>query len=909
VIVTHDTRALTPTVTIVLSEDVRPLVPALTLAVARRSSAACRLMVSIDLAGRTDELERLFRTAVERVTALPARNAAHRAGYEIRDELYVPLVLALGAGRPDGDDIRSTLETLGILAADYFRGTRMDMHAVVLLPDVGERNDERYVRAYEQLAVLEQAVGEEAPRIDGRPLLRRRWIADCRTTSGAYAGDLLSVVPPLAEFLSTLTVGDSLRALEADVEGVLHGAHRERLTGYSAPGYAEIVFAPRVLVRYLACTAAAELFGAVLDRELVEADAPRLEDAVERCFAGMELATVRERLLPPPDAGLRGEERAIALHARQRARVRTREAALLQALADTRAWADESGADAACLLLAALQRPTNHSNAGPVRALVTLQALEMAAAEQVREVLDLTGMLERANGLEEEAAEMLRPPAEAVLEKARVDAADGPPEALDHSAATVARAAELRKEAAALRSRVAHLSSLLEPGGDLDALEGEVLAAGSAPLVETVAPPSMPAAAPAAPARRLVERLGGWLTRQRRGAAGLPLNAPVPAEATSGGSETGVRIDTAALVEWIRWLREFREDLQSLLGEVVVWTNELERTRQYYEREAIVVGRQLWTHHSFSHRLLSQRQCEELYAERKDGLLAAVERRGVLPLSRYLNITHTPLEPLQQPTNERFEGFDPAVDSASTEVLTDWLEKDVEDVLFGDVQVVARAHPVDRLRAMADSAEPLVRPQDPEVRPARVAAGLLPRTLEESRVPEASSTPVPPWIVTGDARRIGLRSALHGFAAHALAQLRPVRERFAAQDAPAPDEPLPRAALVEEQLDEFIVLALALGHIRREGDRLSIQGIPIVHDEAHLAQALRTTFGGRSVFARVGRTIGREVRIPETVTRLAALAGGDALPVGDRTVLARVVDGLRAGRWPSALPWDDEEDA
>jgi hypothetical protein len=891
-------RILTPTVLITLGTDVRPLVPALTLAIARRSPSACRLQASVDLSNRPHEVERLFRAAMERVTALPGRNAAVRAGYAIRDEVFVPLVFALGGGTPDAEEIQAAVETLGVLASDFFRGSNLDFQLVGLLPDLGARNAERYRQAYEQLAIMDRAGGDDAPRVNGRPLLRRRWVADCRTQAGAHAGDVPAVVHPLAEFLSTIVVGDELRALDADVDGILHGAVRDRLTGYSAPGYAEIVFEPRVLIRHLACRAAVDIFGAMLDRGLEEADTIALEEAADRCFAEMDFPNIANGLLDPPGPGMIGESRAVAVHALGRARKRAREAALQQVLVRTRTIADAAGAAAATLFPEVLQRPIEEHPVGQIRSSISLESLRKETEDQIRETLGVPEMLTRADALEADAEEILR----SEMEPAPSSQGGGA-ESEDHIAtppegSSGARATALRKEALALRAEAAYLDAQLGPGGDLDVLEEKVLASLSDASTSSEEP-QVPRGEMPSGVRTWI---GHWFSRPAKSSAAPPAVLE-PAQAVVAFTPVRTRL----LVEWLRWIREFERDLARFATEVRVWAADMEQSRQYYAREADTLGRDLWTHRVFSHRLLSKRQCDDLYGARCVELIHAVERRGVLPLTKYLDLLHTPLELLQQPVNERFSGLDPAIDEAALDVMADWVAWDVEDILFNDPQVVARAATEDRLRAMGDSAQPLLRPEDPELTPAIVTVGLLAQP-DESHVPSIwRGQPPVEWISSGDRRRVAIRTALHGFAVHALPQLRPLRESAVATKLPDGDEPLPRASLVEEPLDEFIVLGLALGYIAREERSLKLQGLPVLADEAALAQALRTTFEGRREFFRIRRLIGQEVREPETLERLKGLAQDpEQLSSSERSLLGRVAEDLESGRWPSALPWEEE---
>ncbi|HEV3052617.1 MAG TPA: hypothetical protein VGX50_20055, partial [Longimicrobium sp.] len=246
-------RSLTPALLVLLGGEVRDLAPALSLAVARRSRRAARLVASVDASGRPGDLPRLFRAGVERVTDVRVRAAALRAGYSVRDELLVFPAFALGGEAPSPDALRDALEAVVRLSTDFYRGTRVNVQALVLLPDLSADREVRYARAYAQLAELDRAAGSAAPRLDGGPLLSRRWLCDCRTHTGAYAGRVADVIHPVAEFLSLMVVESGAPQMDAAFEPALRAAAAGRSAGYSAPGYAEIGVRRRLVARYMAC--------------------------------------------------------------------------------------------------------------------------------------------------------------------------------------------------------------------------------------------------------------------------------------------------------------------------------------------------------------------------------------------------------------------------------------------------------------------------------------------------------------------------------------------------------------------------------------------------------------------------------------------------------------------------------
>lgn len=906
-------HALTPTILVLLDGDVRPLAPRTTLAVARRSPAAARLFTGVDLVGRSDAFPDLLRKAVERVTDLGARSAVLRAGHSVRDELLFVLAFTLGSPLPEPEDIQSALEALLRAGNDFYRGSRIDIHAAVLLPDLAEERESRYRQAYAQLAALEAADAPGAPRMDGRPLLARRWICDCRTEAGAYAGRVGAVLDPLAESFAALIVGDAARAVDSELEPALHGAHHERLTRYSAPGFAELVFAPRVLARYMACRLGAELL-----EHGTRVPEPSARAAVEReaeeYFRALQPAAVADGLLPAlEDAPSATEEgRSHHEHARRIRRAEARAAALDRALGAAREVTDQWGGHAAERFVRALVGPVQDPLIGPIHSEVNISRADAEARTQLREHLRVDARRAEAEALEEEAEYR--------------DGRCGPDEGPDPAAQ------EMRARAAILRAEAVRLDALTR-GNQFDELEAELLRAldtgdGVPVASEDLHPPrpTPPVPTPGPVPVRDTGGVRGWVRRLFARGAGsrageVPAQDADPLTAGIGGAGHSPPAASATpehpgpvvvggsnprlLVEWLRWLDEYRGDLEQLRREVDRWGSDAAESAAYYARERDRLLDELTEDRRFGHRLLSKNACSDLYAARRDALRSVLHDTAAMPLSRFLVPDLPPLKVLERPLNIRFDGFDERLTQVAEAHLADWLEKDVEDVLFHDPGVTARFDPAGRLRAVADAARPMVRPDVGIVPPVRADVVSLPRPVEASEThlawDEVGTNAL--FIDGHDPTRLTIRSVAHGFPVHGLRQLRAVRG-----DHPAPDvgdsnrDPLPHAVLVDASMEEVLSLGFAFGVVREENGQILLPGLVIVGDTAMLAHRLVTTFDGARCYHDLQHQVACLLREPTGVTRLREHEAAGARPE-HRAALRRVLAHLEAGAWPASLPF------
>jgi hypothetical protein len=367
------------------------------------------------------------------------------------------------------------------------------------------------------------------------------------------------------------------------------------------------------------------------------------------------------------------------------------------------------------------------------------------------------------------------------------------------------------------------------------------------------------------------------------------------------------------LVEWLRWIAEFRADLGALTVELECFGYDLEASAEFYEREAQWLLDQLTEDAPFSHRLLSKSQCEALYQERRELLLTELDAGTVLPLSRSLEHDPGALRPLQHPLNHRFPKLDGALDRTAAAVFGDWLACDVEAVLLDDAEVCARALPANRLRALADAARPLARPEGGIAVPARADLQLLPRQEDASRIPAIYQEAIEAAAELADGHdpgRLSIRSVLHGFPALSLAQLRPIRERAVSAGVLLDEggDPLPAAVLVNAEQRDVIALGLAFERIRREGSGIFLAELEIVADEAALAHQFASTFAGSRAYECLRERLADDLAALDGLDRLrAAVVVEPGSGLVHRESLRRLLEELEDDRWPDSLPLRERE--
>lgn len=950
---------LIPSIAVNVGERTHRFPGAYLLALARRSPAAARLATSLDVSGRLDAFPQLFRLAVERVTEIPRRTAAILDGDEVRDELLVPVVLTLGDEALAPDALALLLEQVATLSADFYRGTGVDLHVVALLPDLEADHDERdahYTRAYEHLTVLEAAAGPARRNADGNALVAHRWLADCRTGVGAHAGSVDDVLLPIAESLAVRATSAVSRQRDGECRHVLYGLALDRPTCYSAAGYAEIVCDPSVLARFAACRVGVQVAAGALRPAGDVAAAAWMEEQAATCLERLELRTVADTLRRPEpgDEDSSGRERLL----RARTRHAGRDRAVGTVLEAARSLIDAKGIPTAMLTLAALEDVRVGDGGLTVHPPVTLAALDVAARRRARSLLGIVRRRDEAAALERDADER-DVDAERIADVLTRAAAIRESGSEESSAATDAPDPDapegLRSEARALRSRAGQLrdeaerlsalsEAVTEP--ELEQLYEALVQEGipATPAVATAAEQA-PHAEAASSTTTQADRgatpstsrsiIGRWLRRMRgreatpRPSGGVPDPVTEPAHrshlggpptspgsperpSSSSGVHDGPR-DGHLLVEWLRWLAEFRDDLRAVVRAMQRFQADVSSIVEQYDREAEARLDALAGGTMFSHRLLSREQCRRLHVERAAGILEHATAADALPLSRYFRLEEPALAPLESPLNERFDGLDQALDEAARDHFADWLGMSCSDILWNDPEVSARARPEDRLRALIDAAQPLTRPHSEHGGVLEAPVVLLPEPrdagLESRERTAAAIARIDASLGAHDgqhATRISVRTAVHGFPAFALHQLRPQRQRFRDERGLEPsDDPLPEAALVDESLLALMALGKALGCVGGRDGAIWLGDLRLAADLPQLAERARHTARGaaalRDLRMAVAHAMGGRTEAQSRLLR--GLADPQrALTTDERALVEAVLTDLAYGGWPEMLP-------
>jgi hypothetical protein len=892
-------RTLTPIIGIVLEEQARPLAPALLLAMIRRSAPATRLATTIDAVGRVDDLPRLFRVAVERVTRLTERNAALLAGYTVRDEIALVLTFTLGGEHPAPGELRRAVECLASHQLDFYRGTRVHAHAVVLLPDLQATDrSRRYGAAFAQLCELERAMGDSAPRLQGRPFFAHRWLLDCRTGVGAHAGQVTDVLEPLSEFLALLAADPRVRELDGRFQHHLYGNLHGQLTGYSSPGYAEVRYQPTLLLRAMACRPGTAALERVLRPEADVVDARSVEKQAEETFGEIGLSSIANRLMPRGRGGGVGDTSGRSdyeRHSRQRARKALHDEAESVGVACAKRFLDTGGLPAAVLLSRSLRRPLHDLPQGEIFPAITLRGVEGQARDRVLRLLspEIRRLREVADALQELSEEDRQAlAAEYAMITARQRAASHEWEAPK----------PLRLEPAALREEARRLEALVKAHNEaeLDELEAELHRQPR--ILPLVPPPNLFGGR----IRRLSWRMGRTFRLRRA--------PPIAGRFDEGGQGVGPS-NPRLLAEWLRWLLEFHARLERIAEALTRFEAELRAVHDYYAARARELIRELTVSRPFSHRLLSGQRLEEVFADRSATMQAALDASGLMPWSIHFRLSEPPLELLQYPLNARFPDLDTTLDRIAAEHQADWRNRELEELIFDDPEISTRGSPVDRMRALRDAAAPLARPEDRAATPARTRLILLPRERATSRLPaldESSGRDPAELERHADACSVVMRTALHGFAASALKQLRPMRELYlAAEDGtePPPDpSDRPHTTVDEPTLTRAIALGLAFGRIAHGAAGLELEGMDPCADEELLVHRFLTTFAGAEAALRLRRQNRCDLALADAADRLReALSSNGLLDTRHRAALESVLAELEVDRGFQLFPPAAEE--
>ncbi|HEX6040230.1 hypothetical protein, partial [Longimicrobium sp.] len=265
-------RRICPAVMILLDDDVAGLGADLALEMARWHPDALAFSTAVRMTGREgeDRRRRLVRVGMEAVTDVVARRDVLQRGHFVEDTIRVFVVFSAGGTLPDGG-LSKVLQTVHRVAAEFFDQTRLEVHALVFLPDLADpwERELRYRDAYLKLLEVDEAGGTDRA-LAHRPhsSFDHRWFVDSRTRAGGHAGRLSDVRSPVAEFLAVLLdgrdEGPAAAALQAREQ--LRAWSRERHSAYSTFGLAVLFHYPDMLLRALSCYAGERYLAAYLGR-------------------------------------------------------------------------------------------------------------------------------------------------------------------------------------------------------------------------------------------------------------------------------------------------------------------------------------------------------------------------------------------------------------------------------------------------------------------------------------------------------------------------------------------------------------------------------------------------------------------------------------------------------------------
>jgi hypothetical protein len=713
----------------------------------------------------------LVRSALEACTDLGSREHAILRGYEIDDAANVVLSLFLGDA-VDTRAIEMVLEAVHRTAGGFFDQTRVDVHALLFLPDLerpeGRRG--RYRSAYEQLSLIDDLASPARELgFRGRPSLDYRWIVDCRSHSGAHAGTLDEILSPVALALAQLLHGaDADPVLEPDSHsGALRGHVANRVAGYSMLGLALLQHDPLRLARSIGADVAARHLVRYLRSEAVPDAAffggydlgmPSLaDDEAERLLAawtsdvrlGERLTAVRS----PAAVGFEGDDDPVRQRRQDRYRDQTIGSVGEQLLERGREWLVQHGVADTKRMLVALAEDGNL--VAPDETLVTelsVDGLYRRYAVDLSIALELPQLAERVETLRDSLASLVRDREKlaATIGGLGADVA-GRVEQGENAASSASERAELERrlaeidaaraekerECSELEAERRRRELLLDRNVPCEVLERELRAIGGPFVLPTAHPPmgrddrpSVPSpkagpgeraadahgTADAAPTRRWWERLlrRPRVVTQRETAGTTPAaGPPAPAVAAPVDANPG-HVTAWELVERLRWLQAYASMVRQVLDAVREHGEDVRQAADYFAQAAEGFARQCIRSTKFRLAILRKQDVLAEAATHRAALAGVlVTRFGHERLAACCKLDSEPLAPLQHPLNIRLDGLDEAVTATVDETLAPLMVETLGERCERSQQLGHSPPLPAYLRTLAEAAEPLSRPRDP----------------------------------------------------------------------------------------------------------------------------------------------------------------------------------------------------
>jgi hypothetical protein len=868
-----ETRWIHPAVIVPLDADMERLGERAYLSLARRHAGAFPFLCtvpSVQPGWSAASLDADLRRAFETVTDLGARAEAILAGYHIEDAIRVYLPLFLGSPAEESD-IVGAVEAVHRTAAAYFDQTRVEVHLLALLPDLArfEGRRSRYALAYRQLAALD-TLGDPA-----RPLGLRdraptdyRWILDCRTGSGAYAGALGDVLEPAAEVIALLLEGrttDPFVAVESASDRLTTKVHG-RIAGFSTFGVGALVHRRRQLARLLAVEAALDhlcAYGYAHPR-FESMGTPSADMRPKTADPGALLAEWGGRVASVGRAGAaRGDT----------ARPSTGALASLEVeLGQTvRNWLDAYGlAQTAATLRALIGGETD--GAAEAGGPATLSVLYARWREDLERFLELAELRARVRELSRiEAA--LRAGEEA---RRQASASGAPAGAAGEEGSEGSEGSEVGQESeagedAAITNEIEHVAKergalefelqrrevLLDPTVDLAHLESELLAIASQRDPEPAAPPPPPPPPPAPPSSpptepppvdRAARRagLGGWLDRlrRRREARQEPPVSPPPAEVRADHRHAAPPpVDRVAsrqasardLIDRRRWLEAYAATLNEVQQSLDTHAEDVAKAAEYYGAVAKSLARIVTRGTNFTFSTIGKTALERYRATYVRQLREALSSRDEARLSERFQQEPREMREWEHPLNVALAGFDAALEAIAREQLAPVLVETITDVLAGGTPVGKLGTLDNVARMLIEASQPLARPAPAHpAEPLRAsrwvvacesALELLRAHASAAAILDREGCRAQP---TSDDDAVVVISVHHGFAAQSIRKLLEFRSeslRGPTATVLDGDEPIALDALAvgpTESVLRTLILASRLGLAREEGDEFQV---------------------------------------------------------------------------------------
>lgn len=255
-------RAIRPALLVPLDPTGEQLAAGVVLALAAHQPAALPFLCSVGIRGVRDPSAMVvkLRRGFEEVTDLRERESAILAGYHVEDDIRVCLCFALGAEELEGERITSVVEAVHRAAADFLKGSGLEVHVVTFLPDLTTEvtPEDRRGAAYAQLASLDRLAAAQPDGTLPATAVDFTWILDSRTRAGAHAGGADSILEPAAYMLGLMVHDPAGTGLET-APGRARWQHLERPAVYSSFGLAVVDHRPEIVARMVAARTAAAL--------------------------------------------------------------------------------------------------------------------------------------------------------------------------------------------------------------------------------------------------------------------------------------------------------------------------------------------------------------------------------------------------------------------------------------------------------------------------------------------------------------------------------------------------------------------------------------------------------------------------------------------------------------------------